>query len=191
MSEKDCQVIKKKYGIKNHFILFVGSLEPRKNLQFLLSIIPELYNNYSIQLVVVGGKGWKSTNIKNIIESSSFPQESTIFCNFVSNEELAMLYNCADCFVSAALMEGLGMPQLEALICGCPVVTAHNSAMIEVAQGKDGAITIKGYNPQDWQQKINEMVNHRKRVNQEQLSEYEWRTVIRRLQNAISNSLLS
>ena len=191
LSEKDCQVIKKKYGINNHFILFVGSLEPRKNLPFLLSIIPELYNNYSIQLVVVGGKGWKSTNIKNIIESSSFPQESTIFCNFVSNEELAMLYNCADCFVSAALMEGLGMPQLEALMCGCPVVTAHNSAMIEVAQGKDGAITIKGYNPQDWQQKINEMVNYRKRVNQEQLSEYEWRTVIRRLQNAISNSLLS
>jgi len=186
LSDKDRQEIKQTFGIKNQFILFVGSLEPRKNLKFLLSLMPDLYQKYQLQLVVVGGKSWKSSGIKDIVESPSFPQASTIFCGYVSNEELAMLYSCADCFVSAALMEGLGMPQLEALLCGCPVVTAHNTAMIEVAEGKDGAVTVEGYDPQLWQQAILNMVNDRKAVHQEQLAEYDWERIIQRLLSAIT-----
>ena len=186
LSDKDRQDIKQKYGIKNQFLLFVGSLEPRKNLKFLLSLMPDFYQKHDIQLVVVGGKSWKSSGIKDIVESPSFPQDSTIFCGYVSNEELANLYRCADCFVSAALMEGLGMPQLEALLCGCPVVTAHNTAMIEVAEGKEGAITVKGYDPQTWQQAIISMINDRKTVHQEQLAEYDWERIIQRLLNAIA-----
>jgi glycosyltransferase involved in cell wall biosynthesis len=185
LTEQARKDIKAKYGINDKFILFVGSLEPRKNLKFLLSIIPELYQRHGIQLVVVGGKSWKSTDIRDIVEAPEFPKASTIFCGFVTNEELAMLYCCADCFVSAALMEGLGMPQIEALLCGCPVVTAHNTAMIEVAHGKDGAVTVKGYEPQDWIQTILNMIKEPKTVNPQQLAEYDWTTIIRRLRHMI------
>lgn len=186
LSDNDRQNIRQRYGISNKFILFVGSLEPRKNLKFLLSIIPDLYHKHGIQMVVVGGKSWKSSDIKDIVEAPTFPKASTIFCGYVTNEELAMLYSCADCFVSAALMEGLGMPQIEAMLCGCPVVTAHNTAMIEVANGKDGAVTVKGYDTQIWQQAILGMLNDPKTVCQEQLAEYDWERVIQRLLNVIA-----
>ena len=181
LSDQERQDIKQHFGIKNQFLLFVGSLEPRKNLKFLLTLMPELYQKHHLQLVIVGGKSWKSSDIKDIVESPSFPQESTIFCGYVSNEELARLYSCADCFVSAALMEGLGMPQLEALLCGCPVVTAHNTAMIEVADGKEGAVTVEGYDAHTWQQAILDIIQNPKQVRQEQLAEYDWRKIIQRL----------
>ena len=185
LTEDECKDIKQKYDINDKFILFVGSLEPRKNLKFLLGIIPELYQQHGIQLVVVGGKGWKNSDIKEIIEAPEFPKASTIFCGHLTNEELAMLYRCADSFVSAALMEGLGMPQIEALLCGCPVVTAHNTAMIEVANDKDGAVTVEGYEPQDWIQTILHIIRERKNVNPEQLAEYNWTNIIRRLQRYV------
>ena len=175
LSDQERQDIKQHFGIKNQFLLFVGSLEPRKNLKFLLTLMPELYQKHHLQLVIVGGKSWKSSDIKDIVESPSFPQESTIFCGYVSNEELARLYS------SAALMEGLGMPQLEALLCGCPVVTAHNTAMIEVAEGKEGAVTVEGYDAHTWQQAILDIIQNPKQVRQEQLAEYDWRKIIQRL----------
>lgn len=181
LSKHDCEDIKKRFGIHNKFALFVGSLEPRKNLKFLLGIIPDLYREHGVQLVVVGGKSWKSTDIRTVIETPGFPKESTIFCGHVTNSELAMLYNIADCFVSAALMEGLGMPQLEALLCGCPIITANNSAMTEVAKDKDGAILIDGYQPEKWQAAILHIIEDKPAVNIRQLTEYDWEVVIRKL----------
>ena len=186
LSEHDCEDIKKRFGIHNKFVLFVGSLEPRKNLRFLLNIIPDLYRKYGIQLVVVGGKSWKSSDIRTIVENPEFPKESTIFCGYVTNGELVMLYNIADCFVSAALMEGLGMPQLEALLCGCPIITANNSAMTEVAKDKDGAILIDGYQPEKWQDTILRVIEEKPTVNIEQLAEYNWEVVIRKLSEQLN-----
>ena len=181
------EAIKQKYGITQRFLLFVGSLEPRKNLEFLLNIIPSLYKEHQIQLVVVGAKGWKNSSLRTIIESPDFPKESTIFCGFITNTELADLYNTADCFISAALMEGFGMPQLEALKCGCPIITAHNTAMIEVAQGKSGATTIEGYQPEVWKQTILKVLDEHPTVNQQQLQEYDWKNIIQRLLTYISH----
>ena len=121
--------------------------------------------------------------IRTIVEAPSFPKDSVIFCGFISNEELASLYCCADSFISAALMEGFGMPQLEALKCGCPIITAHNTAMIEVAQGKDGAITVEGYDPQQWQKIVLQVIKERPKVKQEQLADYDWNIIIRQLQD--------
>ncbi len=187
LSQVDKDTIRKKYGIKEKFILFVGSLEPRKNLKFLLGLMPSLYQQHHIQLVVVGANSWKSSGLRSIVESPDFPQKSTIFCGFITNEELAILYNTADCFVSAALMEGFGMPQIEALRCGCPVITAHNTAMIEVAENKDGAITIKGYDEKQWIEAIIQMITSKPHVNPQQLSHYNWEIVIKDLLNHISS----
>lgn len=193
LSDQTKDQVRKRYGIKNRFILFVGSLEPRKNLQFLLQIMPDLYRTHHIQLVVVGGKGWKNSSLSNIVEDTTFPKDSTIFCGYVTSKELSMLYNTADCFVSAALMEGFGMPQVEALLCGCPVVTAQNTAMTEVAEGKDGAITIEGYDPKEWKQSIVKVIEEHTNVNTSQLDDYDWERIIIRLTEFLgpsySNSL--
>ena len=181
LTDSDIADLKKRMGIKHQFILFVGSLEPRKNLSFLLSLMPQLYHEYKLQLVIVGGRGWKNSSISNLVNEESFPKESTIFCGYVSNEELAQLYHIADCFVSASLNEGFGMPQLEALLCGCPIVTAHNSAMIEVAAGKDGAVTVEGYHPKIWIDTIMQMVNTRPQVNISQLDAYDWDVIVSKL----------
>lgn len=186
-SKAEREAIKQKYGIKQRFLLFVGSLEPRKNLEFLLNIIPSLYKEHQIQLVVVGAKGWKNSSLRTTIESPDFPKESIIFCGFITNTELADLYNTADCFISAALMEGFGMPQLEALKCGCPIITAHNTAMIEVALGKSGATTVEGYQPEVWKQAILKVLDEHPTVNQQQLQEYDWKNIIQRLLIYISH----
>lgn len=178
LSEDEKAMMFQKYHIEHPFILFVGSLEPRKNLSFLLSLMPELYRRMGIQLVIVGGKGWRNSHIRNIVENKNYPRKSTIFCGYVPNEDLAQLYHMAQCFVSTSLNEGFGMPQLEALLCGCPVVTAHNSAMIEVAANKDGAISVEGYDPQTWINSIETTLGKRPKVNQDQLKSYNWDLIL-------------
>ena len=187
LSPAEKEQVRVRHGIKDKFILFVGSLEPRKNLAFLLRLMPELYGKHGVQLVVVGGKGWKNSSIKDLVEDASFPKQSTVFCGYLSNEELALLYSAADCFVSAALMEGFGMPQLEALLCGCPVVTADNTAMTEVASGKRGAVLVKGYNPSDWIQAILSVLENRPEVMAEQFGQYDWTLIIRQLTECLTS----
>ena len=72
------------------------------------------------------------------------------------------------------------MPQLEALLCGCPIVTAHNSAMIEVAADKDGAVTVEGYDPQIWIDTIIRTANERPTVNTSQLASYDWDIILKK-----------
>ncbi|MBM6963902.1 glycosyltransferase family 4 protein [Phocaeicola plebeius] len=173
--------IKKKLGINGQFLLFVGSLEPRKNLSFLLNLMPDLYTSKGIQLVVVGGKGWKNSSIKQIVLQSNYPKEAVIFCGYLNNAELAELYNIADCFISSSLNEGFGMPQLEALKCGCPVITSHNSAMIEVVNGVAGGYTIKDYEPCKWLDTIIKVLNKPRIVSTECLTKYDWKEIITQL----------
>ena len=187
ISPQEATDLLRRLGIQQPFILFVGSLEPRKNLTFLLSLMPDLYRQENLQLVVVGGRGWKNSPIRSIVEADGFPRESTVFCGFLPNEDLVKLYHLARCFVSASLNEGFGMPQLEALLCGCPIVTAHNSAMIEVAKGKSGATTVEGYDPQVWKDTIIRIAGTRPQVNTEQLAAYDWDKILKQfLENRIT-----
>ena len=177
--------IKCAHGIKGKFILFVGSLEPRKNLSFLVSVMPEIWKRYKVQLVIVGGKGWKNTGISEIINNSDFPKDAVIFCGYISNEELACLYNMAVCFVSASLNEGFGMPQLEAFLCGCPVITANNSAMSEVAMNKKGARLVDGYDENLWIETIGEFISHPKETNVDEFKNYDWNEIIKKVTKII------
>lgn len=179
--------IKDKYGIMDRFVLFVGSLEPRKNLTFLLQIIPEIYSKTGIQLVVVGARGWKDSDIFEIVNNNLFLKESTIFCGYVSNDELVELYNIANCFVSASLNEGFGLPQLEAFMCGCPVVTAANSAMIEVTQNKRGGLLIEGYDKSEWVKGIIAMVEEKPKVIDVEFLEYDWDVIVNKIVDKINN----
>lgn len=178
--------ILKEFGLNDKFILFVGSLEPRKNLPYLLSLMPDLYSK-GVQLLVVGGKAWKTSNISDIINAPGYPSEAVVFAKFVSNEKLAEIYNVADCFVSTSLNEGFGLPQLEALECGCPVVTSHNSAMIEVVEGLGK--TVKGWNKDEWIRIILKEIENRDSfvVDSKKLQRYDWCHIIDNLISYVGN----
>lgn len=151
LSPEEKRAVLASYGVSGRTILFVGSLEPRKNLLFLLSLMPELYRR-GVSLLVVGARGWKNSDIAAFVRRPSFPKESTVFCGYVSDDDLVKLYNSVDCFVSTSRNEGFGMPQLEAMFCGCPVVSPNNSAMTEVVGGR--GLLIDGWDREHWVDRI-------------------------------------
>jgi glycosyltransferase involved in cell wall biosynthesis len=127
----------KEYRLKNNLpskmILNVGTLEPRKNVVTLIKAFKKLkelgFENY--KLVIAGDKGWLYKQIFDEIKSSDL-QKEVLFLGIVGDEDLPMLYNCADIFVYPSLYEGFGLPPLEAMACGIPVITSNTSSLPEV-----------------------------------------------------------
>jgi glycosyltransferase involved in cell wall biosynthesis len=144
---EDVQYLKsrlKGIGIDYPYILYLGTLEPRKNLERLIEAFIQLKKGKRIneKLVVSGLKGWGYQSIFDRVASSSIEKE-VIFAGFVPNEFLPFLYNGASAFVYPSLYEGFGLPVLEAMACGVPVVTSNVSSLPEVAG--DAAVLINPY----------------------------------------------
>lgn len=126
--------------IKRNYILFVGTIEPRKNLENLLKAYLQLPEDLRkvYDLVIVGGKGWgKRTELKRLHEQSP---ERIKFLGYVSECELASLYKNASVFVLPSIYEGFGLPLVEAMYYGVPVITSNCSSMPEVA--KDASLKV-------------------------------------------------
>ena len=114
------------------FILTVGTLEPRKNLGTLLRAYARLrQSGYRGLLVHAGGKGWKSQDVARQIVDLDL-REHVRFLGYVDDAALVRLYNLASLFVYPSLMEGFGLPVLEAMTCGTAVVSARGSSLEEV-----------------------------------------------------------
>ncbi|MFQ5714750.1 MAG: glycosyltransferase [Candidatus Scalinduaceae bacterium] len=122
-----------KKNLPSKMILNVGTLEPRKNVVTLIKAFKKLkelgFKNY--KLVIAGDKGWLYKQIFKEIESSGL-QKEVLFLGIVKDEDLPTLYNCADVFVYPSLYEGFGLPPLEAMACGVPVITSNTSSLPEV-----------------------------------------------------------
>ncbi len=121
--------VRKRYGFPQHFILSLGTLEPRKNLVRLIEAFSSLATHCS--LVIVGRKGWLYDDIFDAVERWGL-QGRVVFPGFVADEDLPALYNLAELFVFPSLYEGFGLPPLEAMACGVPVVTSNSSSLPEV-----------------------------------------------------------
>jgi glycosyltransferase involved in cell wall biosynthesis len=144
--------------LPEHFILFVGSIEPRKNLISLLKaylLLPE-YIKRDFKLLLVGLKGWKNVEILELLNKLKGNAE---YLGFVDNEELAGLYRKASCFVYPSLYEGFGLPPLEAMACGCPVVTSDVASLPEVCG--DAAYYINPYNVESIAEGIHKVLTDR------------------------------
>lgn len=180
-NDNDKKEFLSKFGLTEKFLLFVGTIEPRKNISYLLNLMPELSKeNYS--LLVIGAKGWGKTYIKDIINQQNFPKDKVIFADFIPPNELLKIYNIAHIYISTSLNEGFGLPQLEAMSCSCPVISSHNSAMIEVVES--GGITIKDFNNNDWYQTIYDVSSNRDFYSNrcyEKSKEYNWTNIIKDL----------
>lgn len=124
---------RKKYSEGKKFILYVGTLEPRKNLPRLI----KAYNKVRLEtrlkhkLVIAGMKGWMYDSIFQTVHNLNL-EKDVIFTGYVPQEELPALYSAADLFVYPSLYEGFGLPPLEAMACGTPVITSNTSSLPEV-----------------------------------------------------------
>ena len=133
--------IRQKYGLPDRFVLYIGTLEPRKNLDRLLIAFSQIAaTDASIGLVIAGKMGWMMGSLSGIVERLGL-NKRVVFTGFILEEEKpALLSNCA-VFVYPSLYEGFGLPVLEALACGAPTVTSNVSSLPEVAG--DAAILIE------------------------------------------------
>lgn len=133
-SDKEVAYIKAKYGISGDYILFVGNIEPRKNLKGLLRAYRKLPVNIRKKygLLLVGAKGWLDEEIKELIielriNGSNIMQPT----EYVTDKDLPAIYSGASLFTYVSLYEGFGIPPLEAMACGTPVVCSDNSSLPE------------------------------------------------------------
>lgn len=136
--------ILRRYGIDSDYILYVGTLEPRKNLTRLLEAFRLLKDDLGgrYKLVIVGKKGWMYKSIFQRVKELDL-EKDIIFTGYLPDNDLPTVISAATLFVYPSIFEGFGLPPLEAMACGTPVVTSNVSSLPEVVG--DAAILINPY----------------------------------------------
>lgn len=131
--EKINRVINR-YNLLPGYILFVGTLEPRKNIEGLIRAYFKSQNDNDNfpPLLIVGNRGWYFEGIFGLVKELNLAGK-IIFAGYVKDEDLPFLYNGASFFVYPSFYEGFGLPVLEAMACGCSVITSNISSLSEVA----------------------------------------------------------
>ncbi len=133
-----CEPVRRRLNLPRRFVLFVGTIEPRKNLVRLLEAFARIDRatlnhrcNDELFLVIAGRRGWMYQPVFDAIDRLHV-RDRVQLLDFVADSDLPVVYNLAQVFVYPSLYEGFGLPPLEALACGTPVVTSDNSSLLEV-----------------------------------------------------------
>ncbi len=155
-SEKDL----KEFGVNQKFILFVGTLQPRKNISRLIEAFSRLPKEISSdhQLVIIGKKGWLYEDILSAPEKYNV-KDKVVFLDYISDEDLPNFYRKAEVFVLPSLYEGFGLPVLEAMRYGCPVITSNVSSLPEA--GGDAAQYFEPEDVDDIKKSIEKVLTDR------------------------------
>lgn len=160
--------IKEKYRLPEKFIFTVGVMEPKKNTEGIIRAYAELqknhpasYNLHRIKLVIGGSRryGWKNSKIFQLIQSFNL-WDDIVFTDFIEHEDLPEVYNLASVFVFPSFYEGFGLPVIEAMACGTPVITSNISSLPEIAG--DAAVLVNPYDTAEIANKIQEILNDEK-----------------------------
>jgi glycosyltransferase involved in cell wall biosynthesis len=165
-----------KYGIDGSYILFVGTLQPRKNIVRLVEAFSML-KSYNLHLIIVGRRGWKYEEILRSPER--FGVSGRVhFLEDVTDEDLPAFYKSAEIFVLPSLYEGFGLPVLEAMKYGCPVLTSNASSLPEA--GGSAAVYFNPEDASDIAQKIEKVLSDKELANDmikkghEQVKKFSW-----------------
>ncbi len=166
--------VKRKYGLPDKYILYLGTIEPRKNI---LGVI-EAYKKSSIldsgyMLIIAGASGWKNEEIFTAIEKTA----GVKYIGYVDDKDKTELYKNADLFVFPSLYEGFGLPVLESLACGTPVVTSNRSSLSEVFG--DYTTLVDPNNVSEISQAIKQILNSDLKSPKINLEKFNWRGVVR------------
>jgi glycosyltransferase involved in cell wall biosynthesis len=147
LGKSTIQAVKAKFDLAESFWLDVGTLEPRKNYRLLLEAYARLVKegNESKPLYIAGGKGWMENDIQERVKELGI-SDKIRFLGYVSDEELSVLYSTCYAFIYPSLYEGFGLPVLEAMSCGAPIITSNNSSIPEVVG--DAGLSIDPKNVQ-------------------------------------------
>lgn len=137
LADDQVAAFRERRGLPERFVLFVGTLEPRKNVVRLIEAYAQLPPSRP-PLMLVGGKGWLYDEVLSKVEELALT-ERVHFVGYVAAEELPWWYNAAEIFVYPSLYEGFGLPPLEAMACGTPVITSTASSLPEVV-GQAGVL---------------------------------------------------
>lgn len=150
--------IRKRFGITDDYILYVGTIEPKKNLKRLIEAYYQLKKDVNrYKLVIAGPKGWLYSEIYKTIKKLNIAND-IIFTGYLHSQGLLFLYNAASVFVYPSFYEGFGLPVVEAMACGIPVITSNTSALPEVA--KDAAILINPLDTKDLLESIKAVLDN-------------------------------
>jgi glycosyltransferase involved in cell wall biosynthesis len=127
--------IRMRYGLPERFLLYVGAIEPRKNLPRLMEAFARArQQGIAHELVCVGPYGWSSRDLYQRIDELGL-RRLVHFTGYVPVEDLPVIYNLAEFFAFPSIYEGFGLPVVEAMACGTPVITANSSSLGEIAEG--------------------------------------------------------
>jgi len=164
------------FNLDRPYILTVGTLEPRKNIEFLIEVFERL-SGFDGYLVLAGMHGWKCEAIIERIKNSSCASRIKML-GHVDDSKLPSLYAGAELFVITSLYEGFGFPPLEAMACGTPVVSSTGGSLPEVLG--NGAALVDGFDAEKWVSKIRNALtdsNARRRLQETgsaQAAKYQW-----------------
>ncbi len=155
--------VRGKYKLPKKFALFVGTLEPRKNILSLIDAI-ETYRRQSgddLHLVLVGGWGWKSAKIRRRLLPTRYTLHATSswihHLGYVPRSDLPALYRAAIVFTWPSIYEGFGLPVLEAMASGCPVITSNSSSLPELTE--NAAILVNPFRPTEITQALEQLLS--------------------------------
>lgn len=144
--ELAARLVRERFGLEQPYILFVGTLEPRKNLPLLLQAYSMIRKEFPARLVLAGGRGWLSQEVFDTVQRLAL-SDGVTFLGEVSPSDLQPLYCAADALTLPSLYEGFGLPPLEAMACGTPVVVSNGGALPEIVG--DAGLVVRPDDPED------------------------------------------
>ena len=193
--------VRRRLGVGDDFLLTVGTLEPRKNLAVLINAFAEVVRalpQRNTKLVIAGGRGWLSGPLFTTIERSPV-RDRILLTDYLHDEDLRALYASCRAFIYPSIYEGFGLPPLEAMACGAPVIASRISAIAETTG--DAAWLFDPQNVGDLAQNILELVgddngenmeNVRRRLStagQRRAAEFSWEKTARLTGNVYEEAL--
>jgi glycosyltransferase involved in cell wall biosynthesis len=182
--------VRKKFKLPESYILFVGRLNVRKNIENLLRSLPGLENN-TIRLVVVGKEDSKTPYLKDILSDPAISKR-ILFTGSMNNQELAATYAMATIFCFPSFAEGFGLPPLEAMASGIPVVVSNTTALAEVCG--NAPLYMNPAQPASITKAMNELLGNPELYNEKKISglqraaEYNWSTTAHTFMQSVYNA---
>lgn len=188
--ESDASIVTRLGLVGRQYVLIVGSLQPGKNLSRVLAAMERLDPQRDVRFVIAGGV---NARVFSVGEAPRSQSDRAIWAGVVTDGELKALYQNAACFVFASLYEGFGLPPLEAMHCGCPVVVSREASLPEICG--DAALYCDARSVEDIAEKIDRMLSdaqlrevYRER-GRDRARQYRWDTAARRLLGALRSCM--
>jgi glycosyltransferase involved in cell wall biosynthesis len=148
--------VRQTYSLPDRFILYVGTIEPRKNLPVLLEAYHSIRSEHpDVKLVIAGGKGWLYESFFERLRSLGFEDQVTL-TGHIPEDDLPALLSLAEVFAFPSVLEGFGLPPLEAMACGAPIVCSNASSLPEVVS--DAGLLVPPRDVRAWVESLNRVL---------------------------------